>query len=193
MFTGISYLDLGIVDMRGNYKSFASLRGDRIENPLGGEDWFINAISKDAYISDIFQGSEGNPYFIAAVKLETDEETCVLKSSIDFSGLEGLVEDLGTGKSGTVCIINRKRRLPVQQSLWFRHNRRENPCRLCFGKYTGYSSSGSKPATFENNCKIYSISHLKDGDWLLFSDRTRTNCLKVLFRPEERFCLFFHL
>lgn len=188
---GNIYLDLGIVDMRGNYKSFASLRGDRIEKPLGGEDWFINAISKDAYISDIFRDPKGNPYFIAAVKLETDEETFVLKSSIDFSGLEGLVEDLGTGKSGTVCIINRKGDFQFNPSG---SGITDGKTLAVFAeKYTGYSSLRSKPATFENNGKIYSISYLKDGDWLLVFRQDKDELLESVISARRTLLLVLSL
>lgn len=175
---GNIYLDLGIVDIRGNYRNFALLKEDGKENPPSGEDWFVNAITRDTYISDVSVNSSGEPFFVVAIKVDAGEEHFILKSSVDFSGLSGLVNDLKTGKSGSVCIINKA------GAFQFKPEKAD----LSHGKllasyaekYAKHLSPGKKPVTFEIDRTIYSMSILKDGDWILVFQQKRDEVLESL-------------
>lgn len=173
---GNIYLDLGMLDIKGNYKSSAFLKNDSKHDSTSGEDWFVNAITRETYITDVYRDSSGEPYFVVAIKVTVGEESFILKSSVDFSGITGIVNDLKTGNSGIVSIINRKGEFQY---------RPENSEVTDGKKLASFAEKniksvapGSKPVIIENNGLIYSMSLLKDGDWILVFQQKESEVLE---------------
>ena len=56
--------------------------------------WFIEAIEKPFYISDVFAGLRGHPHFIIAVKIPSAESYNILRATINFGAFNSLVENI---------------------------------------------------------------------------------------------------
>ncbi len=63
------------------------------------------------YISDVFAGLRGHPHFILAVKLSAQGQTYILRSTINFTAFNSLVENVQIGRTGTAFIVNAQGRL----------------------------------------------------------------------------------
>lgn len=175
---GNMYLDLGLVDIRGNYRSYARLKKDGGNDFAKGDDWFINAMTRDTYISDVFRTKTGDSYFVVAIKLVSGDEKFILKSSVDFSGISGIAKALSSGGTGHVSIINRQGQFQYKTDNSDVTN--GNQLASFADKYLKYSHPGLKPVIFENEDIIYSMSFLKDGDWVLVFQQKKEEVLEAV-------------
>ena len=73
--------------------------------------WFLNAMDSPYYISDVFAGLRGHPHFILAVKLSAQGRSYILRSTINFTTFNSLVENVQIGRTGTAFIVNAKGQL----------------------------------------------------------------------------------
>ncbi len=107
---GDVFTDLGLVDSDGI--QFAYEGPFRLMNAhYSNAAWFLKAMNSPYYISDVFAGLRGHPHFILAVKLESQGQTYILRSTINFTAFNILVENVEIGKTGTAFIVNAEGRL----------------------------------------------------------------------------------
>ncbi|MGD9687547.1 MAG: ATP-binding protein, partial [Desulfobacter sp.] len=76
--------------------------------------WFLKAIESPYYISDVFAGLRGHPHFILAVKLSSQGRTYILRSTINVTTFNSLVENIQIGRTGTAVIVNLKGELQTR-------------------------------------------------------------------------------
>ena len=104
---GDVFTDLGLVDSDG--VQFAYEGPFRLLNADYSEaTWFLKAIESPYYISDVFAGLRGHPHFILAVKLSAQGRTYILRSTINFTTFNSLVENVQIGRTGMAVIVNGK-------------------------------------------------------------------------------------
>lgn len=102
---GDVFTDLGIVNEEGI--QFAYQGPFNLENAnYSGAKWFLEAKEKPYYISDVFAGLRGHPHFIIAVKVRSSGSDYILRSTINFTAFNSLVESIHIGKTGIAFIIN---------------------------------------------------------------------------------------
>nr|WP_320016701.1 sensor histidine kinase [uncultured Desulfobacter sp.] len=102
---GDVFTDLGLVDSEGI--QFAYEGPFRLVNADYSEaTWFLKAMDSPYYISDVFAGLRGHPHFILAVKLSAQGRTYILRSTINFTAFNSLVENVQIGRTGTAFIVN---------------------------------------------------------------------------------------
>ncbi|MGD9825638.1 sensor histidine kinase, partial [Desulfobacter sp.] len=102
---GVVFTDLGLVDSDGI--QFAYEGPFRLVNAdYSQATWFLKAMDSPYYISDVFAGLRGHPHFILAVKLSAQGRTYILRSTINFTAFNSLVENVQIGRTGTAFIVN---------------------------------------------------------------------------------------
>jgi two-component system, NtrC family, sensor kinase len=104
---GIVFEDLGLIDEHGIQVAYAGPY-KLIKAEYADAKWFNEAIRQDNYISDVFLGLRRLPHFIVSVKKHDGEKTWLLRSTINFTAFNDLVENLQIGKTGFAFIINRE-------------------------------------------------------------------------------------
>ncbi|EIM64271.1 sensor histidine kinase [Desulfobacter postgatei] len=110
---GDVFTDLGLVDSDG--VQFAYEGPFRLVNADYSEaTWFLKAIESPYYISDLFAGLRGHPHFILAVKLSAQGRTYILRSTINVTTFNSLVENVQIGRTGTAVIVNGKGELQTR-------------------------------------------------------------------------------
>ncbi|WP_287125767.1 sensor histidine kinase [Desulfobacter sp.] len=110
---GDVFTDLGLVDSDG--VQFAYEGPFRLLNADYSEaTWFLKAIESPYYISDVFAGLRGHPHFILAVKLSAQGRTYILRSTINVTTFNSLVENIQIGRTGTAVIVNLKGELQTR-------------------------------------------------------------------------------
>ena len=103
---GIVFEDLGLIDEEGNQVAYAGPY-KLIKAQYAEAEWFNEAIRRDHYISDVFLGLRRLPHFIVSVRKHDGEKTWLLRSTINFTAFNDLVENLQIGKTGFAFIVNR--------------------------------------------------------------------------------------
>jgi two-component system, NtrC family, sensor kinase len=102
---GASLLDLGVVNPEGKLVAYAgplNLRG----TDYGQAKWFLEAMQRDRYVSDVLMGVRDAPHFIIAVRVRHQGGNWILRASIDFSAVNSLVQGFHTGNTGFAFILN---------------------------------------------------------------------------------------
>jgi two-component system, NtrC family, sensor kinase len=113
---GEVFTDLGLMDEKG--LQFAYEGPFKLENAdYSSADWFMRAIDKPFYISDVFAGLRGHPHFIIAVKVQSNGSNYILRSTINFGAFNSLVERIHIGKTGIAFIINSKGQLQTKTDV----------------------------------------------------------------------------
>ena len=103
-----AFVDLGVVSANGIQVAYAGpFRLRRVD--YSGADWFKQAIERDYFVSDVFQGLRGLPHFIITVRMKTTTgEKWILRATVDFEGFNSLVQDIRLGSTGFAFILNKK-------------------------------------------------------------------------------------
>jgi two-component system, NtrC family, sensor kinase len=104
---GIVFEDLGLIDEQGIQVAYAGPY-KLVKAEYADAEWFNEAIKQDNYISDVFLGLRRLPHFIVSVKKNDGEKTWLLRSTINFTAFNDLVENLQIGKTGFAFIVNRE-------------------------------------------------------------------------------------
>ncbi len=110
---GIVFEDLGLIDEHGIQVAYAGPY-KLIKAEYADAEWFNEAINQDHYISDVFLGLRRLPHFIVSVKKNEGGKTWLLRSTINFTAFNDLVENLQIGKTGFAFIVNREGNFQTQ-------------------------------------------------------------------------------
>ncbi len=113
---GDVFTDLGLINKNGI--QFAYEGPFKFENAdYSGAEWYMKAIDKPFYISDVFAGLRGHPHFIIAVKVQSEGFDYILRSTINFTAFNSLVENIHIGETGLAFIINSEGKLQTQTKV----------------------------------------------------------------------------
>ena len=101
------FVDLGLVDEKGIQVAYAG-PFKLAQADYADAEWFREAMKSPSYISGVFLGLRGLPHFIVTVKIQEDDKTWILRSTIDFVAFNTLVENFQLGETGLAYIVNSK-------------------------------------------------------------------------------------
>ncbi|MFC1815561.1 ATP-binding protein [Thermodesulfobacteriota bacterium] len=130
-------------------------------------DWYQKAMNGGHVISDVTPDLRNLPHFIIALRKGEIGKKWILWAAIDYETVSGVVEEVGTGKTGSAFILNRDRQYQTGPLNSI------NPGKDIFkgslgliGKVKGEISIVQRigDSGHEN---IYVATFLKDGDWIL--------------------------
>jgi two-component system NtrC family sensor kinase len=144
------------------------------------EPWFDEVMSKGVYISNVYTGYRKLPHFIIAVRRQENQQTWILRATIDPEVFGEIVRSAQVGKTGDAYIVNSEgifQTLPrfdgeiltrsmIQPSL--------------FGTGTTVITADSK----SGKRSLYAGSWLKNNKWLLVISQEVSDEMENLFATQ---------
>lgn len=101
-----AFVDLGVIDNAGTHRTYIgpyNLEGlNYYQQP-----WFGEVMRKGIYISDVYLGYRQLPHFIIAVRRQEEQNSWILRATIDPDVFGGIVRAAQVGKTGDAFILNR--------------------------------------------------------------------------------------
>ncbi len=183
---GDVFTDLGLVNAKGI--QFAYKGPFNLEYADYSEaQWFIEAMDKPFYISDVFAGLRGHPHFIIAVKIKSHGSEYILRSTINFGSFNYLVENIQIGKTGIAFIINSKDQLQTQTKVGL--NTSLVTTMVDRNYYKNNETVFAKREDASGNKYLCVVAMLKNIDWVMvfrqdindaFADLWRTQLLALI-------------
>jgi two-component system NtrC family sensor kinase len=178
--------DLGVINDQGVQEAYAGRY--KLENAeYSNAPWFIEALEKPYYISDIFLGLRSKPHFIISVKRFRQGRYLLLRATINFETFNLLAENLRFGKTGFAFILNKKGDFQTKPHTEMLPSNRS---------YTDFISAGKKAKhgiyigelndELGNPHSIYLASLLKNDDWILVYTQEKEEAFADLIRTQFR-------
>ena len=173
---GQTFVDLGIIDSRGNHRAYIGPYDLRGRNYLD-QPWFNEVLVKGWYKSDVYMGFRQQPHFIIAVRRYENKQPWILRATIDSIRFEEILRSAQIGRTGDAFIINR-------DGLYQTRSRFK-------GKVLGTSAidpeqfGGGVPVVsmsdWNGDERLYAGSWLKDNKWLLVINQRPLALMSSLF------------
>lgn len=180
-FYSNTFVDLGIV--REDGKQFAYVGPYDLKNAnYGNASWFREAISRPFFISDVFTGLRGSPHFIVTARGVGRGSKWILRATVNFDKFNSLVENISMGKTGFAFILNRNGEFQTRPRSEVDPSRKPYSDFLEKLKSEGAKSqaAGDAFAGRGSRSTIYVMSVLKNGEWLLVFQQSRTDAFSDL-------------
>jgi len=161
---GDVFTDLGLVNENGIQFEYEG--PFRFKNAdYSGAEWFLKAMGKPFYISDVFAGLRGHPHFIIAVKVKSNGSDYILRSTINFGAFNSLVENIQIGKTGLAFLVNSKGELQTQTRVGLKESIISSMLdRSC---YKNNETIFAKKQDASGNKFLCVTSMLKNIDWIM--------------------------
>ena len=174
-----NFVDLGVIDNIGQHRAYVGPYDIKKFNYFQ-EPWFDEVMSKGVYISNVYTGYRKLPHFIIAVRRQENQQTWVLRATIDPEVFGEIVRSAQVGKTGDAYIVNAEgifQTLPrfdgeilsksmIQPSL--------------FGSGTTVITAES----MTGKRSLYAGSWLKNNKWLLVISQEVSDGMETLFATQ---------
>ncbi len=174
-----NFVDLGVIDNIGQHRAYVGPYDIKKFNYFQ-EPWFDEVMSKGVYISNVYTGYRKLPHFIIAVRRQENQQTWILRATIDPEVFGEIVRSAQVGKTGDAYIVNSEgifQTLPrfdgeiltrsmIQPSL--------------FGTGTTVITAVSK----SGKRSLYAGSWLKNNKWLLVISQEVSDEMENLFATQ---------
>jgi two-component system NtrC family sensor kinase len=167
---GPYFVDLGVINSQGRQVAYAGpFKLGKAQ--YSDAKWFREVLRNEYVISDVFLGLRGLPHFIVAVRNTKNNETWILRATIDFVAFNTLVENIHLGQTGFAFILNREGKFqtgPITKpSLNIVANKTIYSEFLNSSTFDPNEISVVVKPDSSNHNSIYVTSRLKNEDWLL--------------------------
>lgn len=100
-----NFVDLGVIDNVGQHRAYVGPYDIKSFNYFN-EPWFDEVMSKGIYISNVYTGYRKLPHFIIAVRRQENQQTWILRATIDPEVFGEIVRSAQVGKTGDAYIVN---------------------------------------------------------------------------------------
>jgi two-component system NtrC family sensor kinase len=174
-----NFVDIGVIDNIGQHRAYVGPYDIKNINYFL-EPWFDEVMSKGIYISNVYTGYRKLPHFIIAVRRQENQQTWILRATIDPEVFGEIVRSAQVGKTGDAYIVNSEgifQTLPrfdgeilsksmIQPSL--------------FGSGTTVIAADSK----NGKLSLYAGSWLKNNKWLLVISQEVSDEMENLFATQ---------
>jgi two-component system, NtrC family, sensor kinase len=100
-----NFVDLGVIDNVGQHRAYVGPYDIKKFNYFQ-EPWFDEVMSKGVYISNVYTGYRKLPHFIIAVRRQENQQTWILRATIDPEVFGEIVRSAQVGKTGDAYIVN---------------------------------------------------------------------------------------
>ena len=138
-----------------------------VTNSYLNADWYQKAMNVGHVISDVTPDFQNRPHFRIAVRKDGMGKPWILWAAIDYETVNGVVEAVGAGKTGSAFIINRDGQYQTGPQ------NRINPGKDIFKGSLGRMDKAKGEISIVQRIgdsgykNIYVTTFLKDGDWIL--------------------------
>lgn len=100
------FVDLGLLDYSGRQVAYAGPY-DLEGKDYSGQQWFKSVKEQGAHVSDVFLGFRNEPHISVAVRASmTSGSFFILRGTLDFKRLSGIIKSLEIGEGGDAFLIN---------------------------------------------------------------------------------------
>ena len=173
---GQAFVDLGIIDSRGNHRAYIGPYDLRGRNYLD-QPWFNEVLVKGWYKSDVYMGFRQQPHFIIAVRRYENKQPWILRATIDSIRFEEILRSAQIGRTGDAFIINR--------DGLYQTRSRFNGNALETSAIDPEQFGGGVPVVsmsdWNGDERFYAGSWLKDNKWLLVINQRPLALMSRLF------------
>jgi len=112
------FVDLGLIDNTGRQTAYAG-PFDLAGKEYGDQDWFKAVSVGGVHVSDVFLGYREKPHISVAVRSPMDGGSFfILRGTLDFKRLAGMLKTLELGEGGDAFLINRQGRLQTDSAIF---------------------------------------------------------------------------
>lgn len=178
---GEVFVDLGVVDSSGIQTAYSGpFRLERAN--YKDREWFVKAMQSRFYISDVFLGLREQPHFIVSARVTIDQSPYIIRSTIDFEAFGKVVANIKSGNSGAAFIINREGELQTDSKGLDEADRRK--LEQIVSSYFQDTSSHAGDVTISTSGYIYTITPLKNSQWVLIYMQKEGEAFKELYRTD---------
>ncbi len=174
-----NFVDLGVIDNVGQHRAYVGPYDIKKINYFQ-EPWFDEVMSKGIYISNVYTGYRKLPHFIIAVRRQENQQTWILRATIDPEVFGEIVRSAQVGKTGDAYIVNSEgifQTLPRFDGEILARSMIQ-PTRFGTGTtvITAESKSGKR--------SLYAGSWLKNNKWLLVISQEVSDEMENLFATQ---------
>lgn len=100
------FVDIGLIDEHGMQRAYVgpyNLSGKNYSR----QEWFLEVLDREVYISEVFLGFRDVPHFVIAVKRVCDDGgLMILRATIDTAQFSNLVQSLNVRPSTDAFVVN---------------------------------------------------------------------------------------
>jgi len=181
---GSVFEDLGIVNKEGMQEFYAGRF--KLENAQYAEaEWFVKAIEKQYFISDVFLGLRSSPHFIISVKHTYKNKHFLLKATINFDAFNTLAENLRIDKTGFAFILNKKGEFQTKPHYDMLPSKKSYEDFITAGKISKYGTYiGTLSGTSNKEDIIFVAALLKNENWILVYQQNKSEAFAELTRAQ---------
>lgn len=104
------FIDLGVIDQHGQHVAYMGPYEISSAN-YKNEQWFQEVLIKGVYVSDVSLGFRNYPHFIIAVLRREQDQTWILRATVDLDVLKSMVQSVQTGRHGDAYLANAQGKL----------------------------------------------------------------------------------
>ncbi len=104
---GGAFVDLGIINNNGQQVAYMGPY-DLLGLNYYQQPWFGEVVSKGIYISDVYFGYRQLPHFIIAVLRQKNQNTWIMRATIDPDVFCAIVKSAQVGKTSDAYIVNKE-------------------------------------------------------------------------------------
>ena len=112
------FTDLGVINKDGLQMAYEG-QFDLLGRSYKDQTWFRAALTKGAYVSEVFLGFRDSPHVVIASRSFTpDGDPFILRATLDIKQFVRMLADLELGEGGDAFIINREGVLQTPSDLY---------------------------------------------------------------------------
>ena len=174
-----NFVDLGVIDNTGQHRAYVGPYEIKKFNYFH-EPWFDEVMSKGIYISNVYTGYRKLPHFIIAVRRQENQQTWVLRATIDPEVFGEIVRSAQVGKTGDAYIVNSEGIFQTLPRFDGEILSRSLIQPTLFGSGTTVISAENK----NGKHSLYAGSWLKNNKWLLIISQEVSDEMENLFATQ---------
>jgi two-component system NtrC family sensor kinase len=171
-----AFVDLGVIDHLGHQITYVGPYDLSGKNYFD-QPWFIEAMSKGIYISDVFLGFRQLPHFIIAVRRQENQKNWILRATIDPDIFGGIVQAAQIGKTGDAYLVNEAGILQTRSRFSGDILNKADLDTTLFGKRTTVIEEQDR----SDKRLLYAGAWLNNKNWLLVISRDVRQEMSNLF------------
>jgi two-component system, NtrC family, sensor kinase len=174
-----NFVDLGVIDNVGQHRAYVGPYDIKKINYFH-EPWFDEVMSKGVYISDVYTGYRKLPHLIIAVRRQENQQTWILRATIDPEVFGEILRSAQVGKTGDAYIVNSE---GIHQTL----PRFDGEILTRSMIQPSLFGTGTTVITADNKSGkriLYAGSWLKSNKWLLVISQEVSDEMQTLFATQ---------
>jgi two-component system NtrC family sensor kinase len=156
-----SFVDIGIIDRNGNHVAYVGpyeLKGLNYSN----EGWFQEVLLRGVYVSDVFTGFRKFPHFIIAIMRRQENQTWILRATIDTEIFDGMVKAAQLGQRGDAFVVNREGYLQTPPRFG-----EELLTKSKYPSFAKFAGTRVEELEFGGENALFASTWLRNKEWLL--------------------------